>query len=161
MKKIIFFCFILLSTTCLGAEVNPFLKKDIDHILISIKSNDESLLNIKISKDGFIGRQGNGEFPVIKTSVIAQSNGEVFNTLIESLNEEVFKLANIYDHPDKSGIPITYSVIFVGQKPNAKTFEFRVGTETKNVGDLLPYFGKFIARSVKLTDEIYSHPKEK
>jgi hypothetical protein len=161
LKTFLISCLLLISNISFGDEVVPFSKNEIENVLISIKSNDEILLNIKLSKDGFIGRQGNGDFPAINISTIVQTDGEIFKSLVSSLDDQVFNLANIYDHPDKSGIPITYTITFVGQKPDYKNFGFRVGTETKNVGDLLPYFEKFIVLTVKLTDAIYSQSREK
>lgn len=151
----------LVSISAFGDEVGDFVKSDVEQIRINITSGEDSLLDMKLTKDGMIGRQGSGQFPAEKTAVVGQTNGEIFNALVESLSEDVFAYANVYDHPDKSGIPITYSVVFLGKKPKIRAFEFRVGSETQNVGKLLPYFDSFIMNAVNKTEEWYSESKEK
>ena len=160
--KIISLLFVCLNIPQLfAAESGPFSKSDIEQIRISITSGEKSLLDMKIARDGMLGRQGNGEFPVEPFAVAGQTDSEVFNQLVKVISPKVFAHANTYDHPDKSGIPITYSIVFLGEKPKIKVFKFHVGTETKDVGKLLPYFGKFIAHAVQLTDKWYSENKSK
>lgn len=139
--------------------MDAFTKADIEKIRLKITSGEQSLLDMNISKDGMLARQGNGQFPVASVSVVGQTPDDLFEELVDSLADNVFEYANVYDHPDKSGIPITYSVVFIGAKPKIKVFEFRVGSETKDVGKLLPYFDNFIVNAVKKTEAWYNENK--
>lgn len=59
-------------------------------------------------------------------------------------------------------MPITYSIASLGDSPDdVAVFEFRLGTETGDVGELLPYFDQFISKAVMATDGWYAKEKEK
>ena len=136
-------------------------KTDIQKFRIDIVSGQDSALSMLLSRDGMIARQGNGSLPADKTSVQGESDGAAFKTLIGQLDERVFPHADVYDHPHKIGIPITYSIAFLDKLEKTVVFEFRFGSETKDVGELLPYFDGFIAQAVALTDTWYASEKEK
>lgn len=134
-------------------------KADIHKFRIDIISGKESALSIMLSRDGTLGRQGNGTLPADKANALSGSDGSVFNTLITQLDERVFPHADVYDHPNKIGIPITYSIAFLDEHDKTVVFEFRFGSETLDVGELLPYFDGFIAQTVALTDAWYAENK--
>ncbi len=137
------------------------LKTDIEKFRIDLLSDQQSALSLLICRDGTLGRQGNGALPVDNISVMGKSDGRTFSTLIELLDEHVLPYADVYDHPNKSGIPITCSVVFQGHGADVAIFEFRFGSETPDVGELLPYFDSFIAQAVSLTDSWYEYEKSK
>ena len=132
-----------------------FTKADIEQIRIDIESEGQSALSMLIHKDGTLNRQGNGNLPPMKVAAIGMTDGQVFRTLIDALDERIFEQAGIYDHPNKMGQPIRYCVAFVGEKPKIKVFEFRLGLENKDVGDVLPYIDRFISAAAQLTNEWY------
>ncbi len=136
-------------------------KSDIQKFRIDIVSAKESALSMLLSRDGTIGRQGSGKLPADTAAVSGKSDGKAFNTLIDQLDERVFPHADVYDHPDKSGLPITYSIAFLGQGEDVAVFEFRFGSETPDVGELLPYFDVFIGQAIALTNEWYAIEKAK
>lgn len=135
--------------------------KDIQKFRIDIVSAGTSALSMLICRDGTLGRQGNGKLPADEVSVLAGSDGAIFNRLLALLDERIFPHADVYDHPHKTGIPITYSIVFLGQGQDTAIFEFRFGSETADVGELLPYFDGFISQAVALTDDWYAQEKLK
>lgn len=137
------------------------LKADIEKFRIDLLSNEQSALSLLICRDGTLGRQGNGVLPADTASVMGKSDGQIFSTLISLLDEQVLPYADVYDHPNKAGIPITCSVVFQGKETEVAIFEFRFGSETPDVGELLPYFDSFIAQAVALTDSWYEYEKVK
>lgn len=132
-----------------------FTKKDIEQIRVDVESDGESALSMLIHKDGTLNRQGNGKFPQVKVAAIGITDGAIFRELVDALNENIFDQAGIYDHPNKLGQHIRYSLAFIGQKPKIKVIEFRIGLENTDVGDLLPYVDKFINTAAQLTDDWY------
>jgi hypothetical protein len=134
-------------------------KADIEKFRLDIVSGATSALSMMVCRDGTLGRQGNGALPADETSVLGISDGSVFRRLIEILDENVFPHADLYDHPHKLGLPITYSVVFLGRDQETLVFEFRLGSETPDVGELLPYFDGFIAQAVALSHDWYEREK--
>lgn len=132
-----------------------FTKADIEQIRIDIESEGQSALSMLIHKDGTLNRQGNGSLPPVKVAAIGMTDGSVFRKLLDSVNENIFDHAGIYDHPNKLGQQIKYTLAFVGEKPKIKVIEFRVGLENQDVGDLLPYVDKLINAAALLTNEWY------
>ena len=135
-------------------------KNRIEKLRIDIVSGKDSALSLLLSRDGNIGRQGNGTLPT-DTSVQGGSDGSAFQKLLALLDEQVFAHAAVYDHPHKPGIPITYSIAFLDSAQHSVAFEFRFGSETSDVGELLPYFDGFITQAVALTDAWYAAEKAK
>lgn len=137
-------------------------KTDIQKLRIDIVCDDKSALSMLMDCDGRVSRQGTGAMPADDFSVMSEGDGSIFAALIDMLDAEVFTHAGVYDHPDKSGLPITYSVAFMGKKQDdVAVFEFRLGTETADVGELLPYFDQFISKAVMATNNWYAAEKEK
>src|SRR5512147_2061596 len=137
-------------------------KSDIQKLRIDIVSDEISALSMLISRDGTLGRQGNGVLPPDPIAVMGQTDGKVFNTLMDLLDERVFPHADVYDHPHKIGTPITLSVVFMGKsETDVAIFEFRFGSETPDVGELLPYFDMFVGQAIALTDAWYAEEKAK
>lgn len=129
---------------------------DIEKIRIDIQSEGNSALSLMISRIGDMMRQGDGNFPANEYVACSDIDPSIFFQLIENLDQEVFKFASVYDHPDKSGQPITYSIAFQDKSEKSLVFEFRFGTETANTGELLPYFESFIAKALLLTNDWYA-----
>lgn len=136
-------------------------KTQIQKIRIDIISNEQSALSMLLDRDGRISRQGSGTLPADVFAVESKNDGSIFSALVDALDEQVFAHAGVYDHPDKTGMPITYSVAFLGEQPDVAVFEFRLGTETKDVGELLPYFDQFISKTVLATNQWYAAEKER
>lgn len=132
---------------------------EIQKIRIDIISNEQSALSMLLDRDGRISRQGSGTLPTDEFEVMSDNDGSIFSTLIDAIDEKVFEHAGVYDHPDKSGQSITYSIAFLGEEPEIATFEFRLGTKTKEVGELLPYFDQFISKAVMATNQWYEAEK--
>lgn len=136
-------------------------KQDIQKFRIDIVSGGVSALSMMICRDGTLGRQGSGKLPADKESVLGSTDGKIFNSLIAMLDERVLPHADVYDHPNKIGVPITYSIVFLGHGQETAIFEFRFGSETTDVGELLPFFDGFIAQAVALTNDWYALEKSK
>lgn len=136
-------------------------KSDIQKIRIDIISNEQSALFLLMDRDGRISRQGSGVLPADTFAVESDNDGSIFAHLVEALDEQLFAHAGVYDHPDKAGIPITYSIAFLGKHTeDVAVFEFRLGTETKEVGELLPYLDQFISKAVMATNSWYEAEKK-
>ena len=129
---------------------------EIEKIRIDVQSEGNSALSLMISRIGEMMRQGNGNFPANEYVACSDIDPNIFLQLIEELDEDVFKFAAVYDHPDKSGQPITYSIAFQDKDEKPLIFEFRFGTETKDTGELLPYFENFISKALILTNDWYA-----
>ncbi|MBD3669758.1 MAG: hypothetical protein HUJ29_03210 [Gammaproteobacteria bacterium] len=136
-------------------------KNEIGKIRVDVISEDISALYMLLDNEGMISRQGTGQLPADEFSVTSESDGSVFKQLIEVLDDRVFEHAGVYDHPDKQGIPVTVSVAFLDGQDNAEFFEFRFGTKNEDVGELLPFFDKYISHAIQLTDYWYYQEKEK
>ncbi|TLU61881.1 hypothetical protein FE810_13780 [Thalassotalea litorea] len=130
------------------------VKSDIQKIKIDI-AGGESALSLMLCRDGTVGRQGNGNLPSHTVSVIGMLDGVFFMDAINQFDEQIFAHQGVYDHPEKLGMPINYKIAFLGEKPNLKMFEFRMGIENKDVGNLLPYFDQYIKSIVANTDVWY------
>lgn len=135
-------------------------KSDIQKIRIDIISNEQSALFLLMDREGRISRQGKGVLPADEFAVESSNDGSIFAALVDALDERVFEHSGVYDHPDKAGLPITYSVAFLGEHPEeVALFEFRLGTETRDVGELLPYIDQFISKAMMSTDGWYEAEK--
>jgi hypothetical protein len=134
-------------------------KTEIQKFRIDIVSGGVSALSLMLARDGELARQGNGTLPADKARVLGISDGSIFNSLIGMLDERVFPHVNIYDHPNKIGVPIIYSIVFLDRYEATAVFEFRFGSETPDVGELLPFFDGFIAQAVALTNDWYAEEK--
>lgn len=134
-------------------------KSQIQKIRIDIVSNEQSALSMLMDREGRIMRQGSGVSPADPFSVESKNDGSIFAALVDALDEQVFAHTGVYDHPDKSGVPITYSIAFLGEETDVAVFEFRLGTETKDVGELLPYLDQFISKAVMGTNAWYEAEK--
>lgn len=132
---------------------------DIVKIRIDIQSEGASALSLMISRIGEMMRQGSGNFPADDFVADGAIDPNIFLQLLETLDENVFQHASVYDHPEKSGQPLTYSIAFLDDKDQTVIFEFRFGTETVDVGELLPYFEGFISRTLILTNDWYELEK--
>lgn len=134
-------------------------KLQIQKLRIDIICDDKSALSLLMDREGRVSRQGSGELPADDFTVMSEGDGSIFAALIDALDDRVFEHAGVYDHPDKSGLPITYSIAFLGEGEDVAVFEFRLGTETQEVGELLPYFSQFISNAVMATDDWYKAEK--
>ena len=130
-------------------------RNNIIKIRIDVASEQQHVLSLMLASDGTIVRQGTGSLPVEKAIFDGVIDKGVFTTLIERLDNQLFDYASVYDHPDKTGIPVVYSVAFLDDKGEACFFEFRFATQTADLGELLPYFDDFISQAVQLTDSWY------
>lgn len=136
-------------------EVASVIKNDIQKIRMDIEADGQSVLSIMICRDGTIGRQGNGNLPPNQVSMIAMTDGSEFRQMMDAVEERVLFQQGTFDHPNKQGMPVKYTIAFLGEEPNLRVFEFRLGLENRDVGDLLPYFDGLIKRAVALTEGWY------
>lgn len=134
-------------------------KAEIQKLRIDIVCDEKSALSLLMDCEGRISRQGSGAMPADDFAVMSEGDGSIFAALIAAIDERVFAHSGLYDHPDKSGLPISYSIAFLGKEPEVSVFEFRLGTETKDVGELLPYFDQIISKAVQATDAWYQAEK--
>jgi len=130
-------------------------KDAIQKVRMDIVSGEQSALSLRLDRDGQIYRQGNGNLPVDAFAVESESDGSVFTQVLEAIDPQAFDHAGVYDHPDKRGVPIQVSLALLDTAGNTVYFEFRYGTETEAVGELLPYIDKLIADTIALTDYWY------
>lgn len=136
-------------------------KTDIQKIRIDIVSNHANALTLLLDRDGAIARQGSGKLPADDVSVQGNNDGSAFSSLINMLDERIFPHAAVYDHLHKIGVPITWSIVFLDKNQNTAVFEFRFGSETADVGELLPFFDGFISQAIALTDSWYAEEKSR
>jgi len=134
-------------------------KTDIKKFRIDIVSGGVSALSMMLCRDGTLGRQGCGTLPADEASVLGITDGSIFNNLLAMLDDRTFPHAAVYDHPHKIGVAITWSIVFLGRGDDTLVFEFRFGSETPDVGELLPYFDGFISQAVALTNNWYAEEK--
>ena len=134
---------------------------NIQRIRIDIVSDELSALHMMLDRDGKISRQGHGRLPVEEFIVTSESDGAVFKQLLEKLDEKMFEFAGVYDHPGKKGVPVVMMVAFLDQENATEFFEFRFGTENDDLGDLLPFFDKFISYALSLSEQWYQAELEK
>ena len=131
-------------------------KSDIEQIFIEIECNGESALSMMLHRDGTLNRSGNGSLPRHKVMAMGMSDGKIFKALIELLDQGIFPHAGTYELKEKKGLPVMYRVAFLGKEKPIGVFEFRVGLENKDAGNLLGYLDLFIQEAVKLTESWYA-----
>lgn len=136
-------------------------KSDINKIRIDIHSDEVSALSLLIDNQGNIKRQGNGTLPIKEEEVVGKTTSDVFANVLALVDEQVMPYANLYDHPNKAGTPLTVSVAFMSHEDDIKAFEFRLGTETPDVGELFPFFDNFIAQAISITQLWYDEEVSK
>jgi hypothetical protein len=129
-------------------------KSELQGIVVYVTSGLESALAMLMHRDGTVNRQGDGSLPRIRHLVIGMTDGTFFRQAVDLLDERVLDHAGVFDHRDKFGVPLNYKIIFAGDN-HVATFSFSLGTESKNVGDILPYLDGYIKRLVLLTDDWY------
>jgi hypothetical protein len=130
-------------------------KDQIEKIKIEVTCDNEPALQLSLHKDGTMERNGSGSVPILEDFTLGIIDKNIFSQLINEFDEKRFSNQGVYDHDDKSGSPINYSLIFLGQNPDLMAYEFRLGTETKEVHPLLSYIDSFINKAVGLTDKWY------
>ena len=130
-------------------------KSDIKKIRLDIHSDATSALSLLMDNTGMIKRQGNGVLPIETTEAEGNAGTALFAQLVALVDENAMPYANLYDHPNKLGTPLTVSAAFMDADDTVKAFEFRLGTETSDVGDLFPFFDFFIAQAIQMTQPWY------
>lgn len=136
----------------LGASTD-INRNDIEQIRIDIECSGESALSMMLHRDGTLGRSGNGSLPRDGITCLGVSDGIAFRTLVDSLDEQVFPHAGAYDMKEKRGKPVTYAIGFLGKGGPIAVFEFRMGLENRDAGNLVSYFDGFIKQAVALTED--------
>jgi hypothetical protein len=131
-------------------------KNQIEEIFIKKRIDFFVVLELSIKANGQIQRRGDAELPSKRTVVNGMADPVIFSQLINSLDERIFHLSDVYDSPDKPGKLVVYTIRFLGKKPPHLDFQFYVGSESEKVGDLLPYLQAFISRALVLTDDWYA-----
>lgn len=134
---------------------------EVQKLRIDVVSEDKSALYLLMDRDGMISRQGTGNLPVEEFTITSESDGSVFKQLLDVLDDRMFEHVGVYDLPEKKGIPVVISVAFLDAQDEPAFFEFRFGTENEDVGELLPFFDKFISHTIQLTDHWYHQEMQK
>ncbi len=107
-----------------------------------------------LHRDGTLGRSGNGSLPRDGIACLGMSDGSAFRTLIDALNEGVFPHAGAYELKGKKGTAIRYAIGFLGAGNQLLAgFDFRMGLDNRDAGNLVAYFDCFIQHAVALTDD--------
>lgn len=129
-------------------------KADIQQIRIDIECSGESALSMMLHRDGTLGRSGNGSLPRDGFTCMGMSDGSAFLTLIDSLAVEVFPHAGAYEIKDKKGAHVRYAIGFLGDNYQILAgFEFQLGLDNRDAGNLVSYFDGFIQHAVSLTED--------
>ncbi len=136
-------------------------KDDIDQIRIEIECDGESALSMMLHRDGTVGRSGNGSLPRDGVAVLGVLDDKIFHTLIDSLDERVFPHAGAYEIQNKIGKSVMYSIAFLRKEKPLASFEFRMGFENRDVGNLVSYFDGFIQQAVALTNDWHQESLKK
>ena len=134
-------------------------RNEIEEIRIEIEADGENVLSMQLCRDGTLGRRGSGQIPALPVVLLGMSDGNSFLQLVEGLDERVFAHAGVYDLPNKEGIPVIYTVVFLGGSASQRSvlagFRFITGSESRVSNSLLPYFDRFAAQAVALTEQWY------
>ena len=136
-------------------------KNDIDQIRIEIECGGESALSMMLHRDGTAGRSGNGSLPRDGIAVLGIIDKRVFKTLIDSLDERIFPQAGAYEIKNKIGTPVTYGVAFLRKDKPLASFEFRLGLDNRDAGNLVAYLDGFIQHAVALTNDWHQETLKK
>ena len=146
-------------TQALGCRGKFLIKSEIEEIRIDITAGEESALSMQLCRDGTVGRRGSGQVPAIPTVVLGMCDVNWFLQLVEGLDDRVLSRPGVYDLPDKKGLVVTYTVVFLGGKVSERSvlagFRFIAGSESGANGSLLPYFDNFVGKAVQLTEQWY------
>jgi hypothetical protein len=132
-----------------------FSKDSIIQIVIDIDVESESILSMRIHKDGTLQRKGNGNIPPIGIAAIGMTDGGVFRKLIDLLHEGILQHAGTYEQIEQTGTPVTYRIVFMGEKPNFRILEFRISSDSDNCGVIFKYMVGYVQAAIQWTDKWY------
>ncbi len=134
-------------------------KEDVEQIRIMGELDGEVFLEMLLHRDGTVNRKGTDiDSKKDEAMVIGMTDGLAFRELLSVLDEKLLTVGEdsfMYEYPDKTGVPLEYTVYFLGEKPKIKFYKFKLATETKEVGEVFPYFYYFITKGVELTERFY------
>lgn len=112
-------------------------KKEIEQILIIVKSGQSEALNMKIYKNGIICRRGCGGLPPIGISGMSfTESSATFDKLIELVPQELLEDPIMYED-EKIETPLEYIVGFYGGSKNGETGEGAAWTKSTGIRLLL------------------------
>ena len=108
-------------------------KKEIEQILIIVKSGQSEALNMKIYKNGIICRHGCGGLPQIGISgMIFTESSATFDKLIELVPQEILDKPISYQD-EKIETPLEYIIAFYGVSKNGDTGERAEWTKSTGI----------------------------
>ncbi len=112
-------------------------KHEVEQILIIVKSGGEEALNLKIYKDGTLGRRGCGGLPPIPiTGISFTETSEIFDKLMEKVPQKVLDEPINYQEPEIHA-PLEYILAFFGVSKNGETGERAEWTKSTGIRFLL------------------------
>ena len=141
-------------------------KSDVEQVLITVKSDSEEALSIKIYKNGIIARRGSGGLPGVKISGMSfTGNSLYFDQLMQSVSQQI--LDGGINHEEKiiSG-SLEYVAAFYGISKNgdhgeraewtaSTVLRFFMDESTTFRHNLLGFVDGLAIEAMKLTDSWY------
>jgi hypothetical protein len=137
-------------------------KTDIQKISIELTVSGKPIFRFLADKDGSLSRQGDGIPGVdMGPAAVGKTDGSIFSKLVEKMDEATLEKegVSVIDVPDKTGEPLTYNVVFMGEKPHLAAFECNLGTQTQHPTDAFLYFDDIVGQAKSLTEEWYTKVK--
>ncbi len=134
-------------------NTNDYSKDEIEQIKIEVEADGRNTLWLAIRKDGGVQRQSYENPSNIEVAGIADPL--IFQQLIDELEDAILDQDGVYNHPQKLGREMRYSLTFIAADDRIKLFEFHVGDENTDVGELMPYVNDYIQKAMQLTDDWY------
>lgn len=141
-------------------------KREVEQILITVKSGIEEALNIKIYKDGTLARRGSAGLPGVQISGMSfMENSAYFDQLMKSVSQQVLDENINHEEEIKTG-SLEYLVAFYGVTGNndhgeraewtkSTGLRFFMDESTSYRHNLLGFVDGLAIEAMKLTNSWY------
>lgn len=141
-------------------------KKDVELVVIIVKSGIEDALNLKIYKDGTLARRGCGGLPGVKISGLSLNAGPgFFLGIMGSVSQQVLDSPFNYEE-NITKTALEYQVSFYGQSSNgdsgeraewtqSSTLRFLMNEDTSYRHQMLGFVDGLAIEAMKLTNSWY------
>ena len=128
------------------------IKKNIQHIAITLETGNRLNLLVELHDDGLIKRLGSGDPQLTDPDLyMGKTSPSLFFTLLQQVSDELLARSGAYRLPDPEGEPVTLRLLFAGDNDSSE-LTFIYGTES-----LSPPLEvqNLVAGAVDLTEEWY------
>ena len=140
-----------MNTTTESSNDSPFLKEDVEVVLITLSVAGEQTLLILLAREGTINRMGGmSESPEDRHPYIWKTDGTAFRQFMATIDDEMFSCQGSYILPDKRGKDCELLLRFSDSSDTRKAWlRFIYGTESQGPPAPIP---QIVMKALELTE---------